>query len=284
MQLKIYVDVLFIINFITDYFLISITSFFIKKKVSILKTILAALIGAIYASFAFFLPAGPILLLPLSLGVSLVMLLLAFGVKRVRLFLKSIAVFYLISFVVAGAGFGLLTYFNQSFLIGGGIFYADINAYQLLAAFLICVPLVHFTIGFLKKVRIKSRFLYDITIEKDGKTVTQTALLDTGNFLKDPVSQISVLIAEWQAVAPLFSKESFADCIVSCPGEFTYIPCRTVNGVGGIFAFRPDKVSSKEISFSDPVYVGISENALDKEGAYRMILPNCVSPAQTERM
>lgn len=284
MQLKIYVDVLFILNFIVDFLLIKATSFFIKKRVTLLKTTLASFIGALYASLAFFLPGGLVTLLPLTFGVSLLMLLFVFGAKRVRLFLKAVAVFYVISFVAAGAGIGISFLSPMNFFVNGGIFYADVNAYGLLAAFLIAVPLCHAVIGFTQKIRIKSNFLYDITIEKDEKKVTATALLDTGNFLKDPVSQVSVLVAEWQAVSSLFPAQNFLDCIAACAGEFSYIPLKTVNGTGGMFAFRPDRVTSDEIEFPEPVYIGITENALDKDGAFHIILPNGVTPVQTERI
>ena len=284
MNLKIYIDVLFILNFIVDFLLIKATSFFIKQKVTVLKTTFAAFIGALYASFAFFLPGGAKFYLPLTFGVSLLMLLFAFGRRKLRLFLKSVAVFYLISFVAAGAGIGLSFLTPVNFMVSGGIFYADANAYGLLAAFLISVPLCHAVIGFTQKIRIKSNFLYDITIEKDGKQVTATALLDTGNFLKDPVSQVSILVAEWQTVSTLFPEQNFLDCIAACAGEFSYIPLKTINGASGIFAFRPDRVTSGELAFLEPVYIGITENPLDKDGAFSIILPNGVTPAQTERI
>ena len=284
MNLKIYIDVLFILNFMVDFLLIKATSFFIKQKVSLFKTALSAIFGATYASFVFFLPGGAGVFFPLTFGVSLLMLLVSFGKRKVRPFFKSVAVFYVISFALAGAGMGISFLSPMNFFVNGGIFYADINAYGLLCAFLISIPLCHTVIGFVQKIRIKSNFLYDITIEKDGKEITATALLDTGNFLKDPVSQISILIAEWGAISPLFPEENFLDCIAACAGEFSYIPLKTVNGTGGMFAFRPDHVSSFEISFPEPVYIGITESPLDKDGVFSIILPNFVAPAQTERI
>lgn len=284
MNLKIYIDVLFIVNLIADFLLIQATAFFIKQKVPLTKTFFASLLGALYASVAFFLPGGTGIYLPLTFGVSLFMLLCAFGKRKLRLFLKSVAVFYVISFVLAGIGMGISFLAPVNVFVKGGIFYADVNVYQLLAAFLICVPLVHIVIGFVRNIRIKSNFLYRITIEKDGKSITATALLDSGNFLKDPISQISILVAEWKAVSPLFPEENFLDCIAACAGEFSYIPLKTVNGTGGMFVFRPDRVVSDEISFPEPVYIGITENALDKDGAFSIILPNFVAPAQTERI
>lgn len=289
MTVKVYVDVLFIINFITDYLLLSITSFFIKRRPQIIKNTIAAAFGALYASFAFFLPAGTVLIVPLSVCISLLMVSIAFGVKKAAFLLKNIAVFYLVSFVSAGVGFAALSLGNRyagvNFAVNAGIFYADINAYTLLAVFFISVFVIHTACGYIRKIRIKSQFLYDITIEKNGKTVTDTALFDTGNFLRDPITQESVLIAEWQTVSDLFSEDTLSACVAAKPGEFSYIPCRGLGGSAGLFAFRPDNIHSSEIAFSEPVYVGISETTLDREGSYRMILPNtALDSNRTERI
>lgn len=43
-----------------------------------------------------------------------------------------------------------------------------------------------------------------------------------------------------------------------------------------MYAFSPDKVTSSEICFFEPVLVAITEIPLDKDGSYRIILPNSV--------
>ena len=129
-------------------------------------------------------------------------------------------------------------------------------------------------------MRIKSRYLYDVTIVKDGKSVTEQALFDTGNFLTDPLSQRSVLVAEWDSISALFHAESLAEAISETPGEFLYIPCRGISGNTGLFAFCPDEIVSAEISLNDAAFVGISETPLDGDGNYRMILPNTASIAE----
>ncbi len=289
MLLNVYVDVLFIINFICDYILLSVTSFFLKRRVRTGRLITGAAVGALYAALVFFMPMTSVLLLPLSLAISLLMLLITFGAKRISLFFKNIAVFYLVSFVISGAGFALLSLANQrfgiNFFMSAGIVYADINAYQLLISFICAVLVLHFACGYIRKLRIKSHFIYNVTIQKNGKEVTDTALLDTGNFLKEPLSQKSVLIAEWETVSKLFPQNTLSECVAENPTEFTYIPCRTVSGRGGLFAFVPDAVSADGTPYPEAFYVGISEKSLDKDGSYRIILPNtALRPERTERM
>jgi len=289
MIIKVYVDVLFIINFIIDYTLLCITSLFVKKIPTPAKTSAAAAFGAIYAAMIFFVPLSTYFIFMLSLIVSLIMMAIAYGIKNAVLLLKNTMVFYLVSFVAGGAGLSLLFLGNRqnslSFAVKSGIFYADVNAYTLLAIFLSTITVIHCSVGYVKKQRIKSRYLYKVTIKKNGKSVTDTALFDTGNFLRDPILKRSVIIAEWQSVSPLFSETTLSACIAKQPDAFLYIPCRGFGADGGLFAFTPDEIVTEKALLTEPVLVGVSETLLDKEGSYRMILPNDFAYAnRTERM
>ncbi len=278
MTVTVYWDVIFIVNFIIDALLLFVTSFFLKKRNKTIKILLAASVGALFAAIIFFLSLPSFFVCLISVFVSFLMVFFAFGAKSVSLFFKNVSLFYLISFIIGGLGFWALmllnTYAGLCFFINAGILYLDINAYTVLACFLSALFIIHIATGFLKKQRIKSHFLYDVTIEKNGKFVTHTALYDTGNFLKDPISQKSVLISEWNAVSPLFSCDTLKEYVAQNPHEFIYIPMRSVGTKTGVFAFLPDRILSQSLVFPGDVYVGISETSLDKEGTYQMLLPN----------
>ncbi len=282
MSFKIYVDVLFIINLISDYILLSVTAFLLKKHPRPWRKGIAAAVGAFFAAVLFFLPIGIGFLIPSVVAVSCIMVALTFGTRKIAPLLRAVFSFYLVSFAGAGAMFGVFYLQNTSFALRGGILYADINAYMLLVAFLLAIAVIHFACSFIKKATIKSKYLYDVTLRKDGKSVTERALYDTGNFLTDPLSQRSVLLAEWSTVSTLFGTDTLAEAISASPGEFLYIPCRGIGGNTGIFAFCPDEIVSGELSFHNSAYVGISETPLDGDGSFKMILPNTVSI--TERM
>ena len=280
--MKIYVDVLFFINLISDYLLLSATAFLLKIRASVRKKMVASVLGALFASIVFFLPLGAVSLFPATIGMSVLMIAFVFGFRRGMFLAKAICSFYLISFAASGAMFGFCYLKNTPFALKSGILYADIPIYGALTLFLFALTILHFSCGFIRKARIRSRYLYDITIIKDGKSVKNKALLDTGNFLTDPMTQKSVLIAEWDVVSALFDAETPAEAVAKHPGEFIYIPLKTISGNTGIFAFCPDEIRSAEISMNDSAYVGISEKPLDSDGYYRMILP--CSASLTERM
>ncbi len=278
MIIKVYVDILFIINFIIDYTLLLTTSFFIKKKPRVLSLILGSVLGACFAVFVFFVSVNTYFLVFLTLLTSVLMLAICYGVKSFACLFKATSVFYLVSVCFAGGCFSAMSlankYGNLNFLVNSGVFYADIDAYTLLVIFVGFILIIHFCVGFIKKQKVKSQFLYSVTIEKNGKSVTDTAFFDTGNFVRDELSQKSVVIAEWQTVSRLFEKKPLSECIASSPLEFTYIPCRILGGKTGVFAFSPDKIYVNGIDFTSSVLVGISEKLLDSDEVFRIILPN----------
>lgn len=276
MEVKVYVDVLLIINFIIDYILLAVTSFFIKKTSKIPRMCLASATGAAYAAYAFFMPFGTLLSLLFSVVVAFLMVVLAFGIKKASVLLKNTAVFFMVSAVTAGVGFSLVFTgkAGQNYAINNGVFYADVDAYTILFIFTMSIITIHTATGYVKKQKIKSRYLYNVTIEKNGRTICDTALFDSGNFLCDPITQKSVIVAEWQTISALFDEEAVTEAIVSHPEDFVYIGCRGFDGTSGMYAFCADNVSSDEMDFSESALVAITQTPLDTEGSYRMLLPN----------
>lgn len=275
MEVKIYVDVLFIINFIIDYILLSVTSFFAKKSPGIIKMSASAIVGAVFASVMFFARINAVLSFFLTSLVAFLMIFIAFGANKALILLKNLAIFYMVSAVISGVSFGFVFSGKASKIaMNNGIFYADIDAYTYLLIFVCSVLIIHTSTGYIKKQKIKSTFLYNVTIEKNGRTVSDTALFDSANFMSDPITQKSIIIAEWQSVSPLFDEDKITEVIVNHPKDFLYVGCRGLSTPVGLYAFMPDRVSSDEIDFSEPLLVAITETSLDKEGAYRIILPN----------
>ncbi|MBQ7006371.1 MAG: sigma-E processing peptidase SpoIIGA [Oscillospiraceae bacterium] len=278
MVIKVYADALFIINFIMDYILLCTTAFFAKKPQRVVRTCLASAVGALFASVVFFFPLKPYCLLPLTFLTSLFMVAIVLNKAGGRQFVKQMAIYYLVCFVLGGTSFAFLCLANRyqgvNFLINAGVIYADINAYTLLAVFAVSVAAIHLSCGFIRKQRIKSQYLYRVEIEKNGVCVTDVALFDTGNFLKDPISQKRVILAEWKAVSQLFNTNNLSQLVFENPAEFCYIPCRSAIGASGIFAFTPDKVRLEGALLEEAVLIGVCEKALDTDGRYRFILPN----------
>ena len=255
-----------------DYILLCATAFLLKKNVRKLRTAAAAGFGALFSAGMLLSGVSRLWSLLCAAAAAPVMLCIQFGREPLSCRIKSALVLFLASLASAGIGFIWLTNESRMFLS------AYFPVYRLLAIFLLAIAITHFACGTIRENRLKARFLYKVCITLNGNTVTETALFDTGNFLKAPLSQISVLVAEWNAVKPLFSEETLFDALLHHTKEFSYIPCRTVGGSGGMFAFRPDAVCAEGLCFPEAIYIAITESVLDKSGSYHMLLPNTALP------
>ena len=102
----------------------------------------------------------------------------------------------------------------------------------------------------------KSKERY-VIVENAGKTVSCTALVDTGNNLREPFSNLPVIMLDKELFNRLFTEE-----------KMRLIPVSTVNGEALIKAFRPKRITIDNFS-TDRVYIGESQSNLDE---YKMIL------------
>ncbi|HCB99811.1 MAG TPA: hypothetical protein DEP42_01105 [Ruminococcaceae bacterium] len=139
-----------------------------------------------------------------------------------------------------------------------------------------------------RRLHRKEPEFYTLSITVDGKTVSVPALLDTGNALHDPLSDLPVLIAEYAAMHVLFPKElrSFfkkgvKDALPQLHGtgwesRFRMIPYGGLNGKGGLLpAFRPDNVAipcEGRIIKTGDVFVAVCSGRLCSDGRYRALL------------
>lgn len=124
----------------------------------------------------------------------------------------------------------------------GSAMYAFDNKYLLV----VVVLLFYLIIQKILQWHRRQKFLHRTKIEHKGKSVQVNALLDSGNTLIDPVSQVPVSIISLAVFLEMFPDIS-ADKIIenkleSCINNGHYIKCQTVNGKSKMFVFQPDKI------------------------------------------
>ncbi len=179
----IYLDVYFLKNFIFNFLLLCLTGTAIRKKIRWGHCVIASTVGAIYAVVVVYfenLFHWEIL----KIGVGVLMLLICFGKKEMRLFISS---FFVLSYFIAG----IIASF--SFVNG-----------KIMMAFLAIV-----TAGaFLKFQQKRSRQNdYEIKIKLLEKEVVLEAKLDTGNELRDSIFGTPVIVVEETIVKEIWGEE-----------------------------------------------------------------------------
>lgn len=199
----VYVDSVLVLNTLMDYLLLLATAYLAGVPIRRGRYALAALLGGVYA-VAVFLPGLEWLAsLPAKLAAACAMALTAYG-KTERI-IRLLLLFGLVSCGFAGCvlGLGLA---SGGLPMVNGIFYTDVDVRVLLtaagAAYLVM------TVVFRASARNGVRgTLTPVTLAWEGRRVRLTALCDTGNSLRDPVTGRPALVAWGTLLEPLWPPE-----------------------------------------------------------------------------
>ena len=288
----IYADVVFIINLVMNSTILLLTAWTADINYKTWRILVAAAIGSCYVLLEI-LPGMMILHHFLcKLALSFLLILVAFGFKSRRIMLLLVAFFYVISFMLGGAVVGWL-YFGQSngYLGNNPIIMADISWIDLLwgsllGIFLLMIVLKHMLIGVTHR-----SYLYEVSLEYEGRRIELNAMLDTGNGLYTTIGRKPVILVNQHAVAMLlnsqvrsFLKNNSPDmwlanlnqCMdLGWLSRVEIIPYHSIGHKDLLLAFRIDHfvIMSKEgNAHIDNVMIGIYSGTLSKDGAYDVLL------------
>lgn len=264
----IYGDMVFFLNLLVNYTLLHGTARLGGSAPRRFRLWLGAAIGALY-SVAVFLPGLYWMnMICCKILIAALMLLSAFGWKRSTLRLG--AVFAVLSLVLCGAVYGFACVGKRPIPSGGHLLYPVSFGTLLLTAFavtlacrLLLPPLTHSTNSILP-----------LTLERDGKKIVLTALRDSGNTLRDPLSGGEVLTVYWKALRPILpptiNEGSLADPARLLPEirplSPRLIPYRAVGTENGILLAIPMKILIGKESRTG--LVALSPTPVSDGGAY----------------
>lgn len=242
MKITIYVDILILLNFIINSFLITITAKFLGVIISKKRLFLSSFIGSLF-SIIILLPTLSIIMLNISkLFISIVICFIAFSFRNKKVFLKSILTFYIVSFIFGGFMFSLFTIFDlNNMIFHNGILYFKFSFIILIVSTLIIYLLLNFFIDVYGKNLIRQE-TYKVILKVFGKTFQFSGFLDTGNKLCDVNSGKPVVIISYDKIKSYMDNEIknniekyFNNDLqnIKNDGKIKYIPYKTVafNGI-----------------------------------------------------
>ena len=291
--MTVYLDVILIENLCMNYIILFATGYIMKLKIKHLRIILSSAIGGVYAitSYMDIIPVYSTLIAKVILSISMVYI--AYYPKNIKLCLKELLLFYLVSFVFGGCAFALLYIIKpQNILMKNGVY---IGTYPVKVA--IIGALVGFIITYLAFKLIKGRItkknvFYEVTIIFKGKIVEVTAMLDTGNLLKDPISQTPVMLVQKDKLYKIIPK-NILDSIEKALGgdenieidtkerneyfsKFRIIPFKSIGKQNGmLIGFKADKIKidiNDNIEDLKNIIIGIYNGKFSKSEKYSALI------------
>lgn len=283
MRQVIYIDVLLCVNLLINYVILILEAKFLNLRIKRKRLILSALIGSFYSIFIFFDQINLLLSLFIKLLMSITIILIAYGFINTRSFVKSIVTFYFINFIFGGIIFCIWYFISpKGIFIKNGIVYFDISPTFLILSTVVIYFSIKIYQYFLGESDLHNSFC-DLEILNKGKTVKLFAKVDTGNILKEPFSNKSVIVAEYESlkdILPPEVKNYIQDNVEdwTAKGKKTsllrVIPYSTVSGEGLLPAFIPEKVT---IKYKNKTYIKETFLAISKRnlflGDYKALVP-----------
>lgn len=234
-----------------DYALLYLSAKILKNKIRIYRLIAAAVFGALYGVFSFFISPPVLLSAAVRVLATLIMTLAALFPCSIKGFFRYMLVFLALSFATGGIAFSLLFFTGLSNLFGvvfsGGVIYLNFPIYKLIFACGGSYLLMSLFFSRVKKHRSNKALIYDVTIFSGEKSITLKAFADSGNLLVEPVSKLPVIVV----------RKSSCDAFDTEHKTTVTIPYKSISGYGMLRGFIPDKteVNGKEAK----AYIGISE-------------------------
>ncbi|MCM1990883.1 sigma-E processing peptidase SpoIIGA [Oceanirhabdus seepicola] len=263
------IDVFILENLIINYFLLITTGRIQKKKVRVWRCVLGALVGVIYSIIVLVVRSEILSNTILKLIMGLGMVMIAFQKKEMGLkqLLKLWLAFIIVSFVLSGAFLFVHVSLGKGVIFRG--MFLNFTYKGLIVAILIIAIFFERIYYFINEQRIKAQYIYTVKIIKEDKQIELKALLDTGNFLTEPISGKGVIVIESKKYRELYIQQK--DCY--------RIPYSCVdNKVEYLYGFQPDavRIINKKGEDQELIDILIAGKKGEFEEAFQGVLPSNV--------
>jgi len=294
MEMTIYADALFLVNFIMNGFVLWVLSKLISTPRKFRWILLGSAVMSLLYTLLIIIEAfrGFNIILS-SLFILTVGVLTTFHPKNIKSFLKLIPFAYAISFTVGGLGMALFFLTDIPYAIHymtadwEGLTRA-ISWQLVLMGTVISYVFIKILLFFLERLRLKRQMFCIVDVIVGDEKCSFNALVDTGHSLKDPISKTPVIIAEFDLIKNLlpdgikiiFYEKKEANLVNLLPNHeenfykrIRLVPFSSLGKSNGILiGFRPDKVHFNDGEKSSDAIIGIYNEKLSKNGTYSGLL------------
>ena len=290
--MTIYIDVVLIENLIMNSIILIATGLILKEKIKTVRILCASLVGAIYSVVSYMSILEVYSSIILKIILSIVIVYIAFNPQTMKKMWKHLLLFYLTSFVFGGVAFALIYIVKpQDILMKNGLFLGTYPLKTIILGAVIAFIIIISAFTVVKSKITRKDMFCEIEIQINGKQIETIAMLDTGNLLKEPITNTPVVVVEHTLLYECIPKEILNHLDELLGGEFgnipeeikveymaklKFIPFSSLGKQNGmLLGMKADFLKIKNIegeSKKEEVIVGIYNKSLTKRGEYRALM------------
>lgn len=206
--MKVYLDLIIILNFFYDTLIVLAVSVLLRYRVNLKRVFLSSLIGEL-SLITLFIRLDNIFLLLLKLILSLIMVFISFGKNN---YLNNLFYFYIITIILGGS----------SYLINGSNMYTNLVLMVILSPIIITLYIIN-----ARRIKKELTIVHDVIIVDSDNTIKLRGIMDTGNNVVCPITRLPVVF-----VSDKLKLES---------NKLFVVPYRTIDNEGVLNCKMPDE-------------------------------------------
>lgn len=290
----IYAEYLILENLAINYIILYVTRHITRTQTKSIRLFIGSLIGALYTLVLFFPSLKFMTRFSIKILISTLIIIIAFNPEKLKGLLKLVTTFYLISFVFAGASLGIFYFITRNQLNDVRNFVINDFPLQIIGVgmFFSIASLKNIFTYYQNKV-VKDNYLTTVSVSLNNRKTNFKALIDTGNSLKEPISDKPVIVAEYKVLKEILPEtveeiylegdnlclDLITDIMKNTHAEirFRLIPFKSIGKNNGILlGFKPDEITiidnKNEKKVKEDVLVAIYNSKLSIEDDYSGLL------------
>lgn len=292
--MTIYIDVVLIENLIMNYIILLATGLILKIKIKHIRLIIGSLLGAIYTIIGYIGILEIYSSFILKIILSIMIVYIAYYPQTLKKMWKELLFFYLTSFVFGGVAFSLIYIVKpQEIIMKNGLFLGIYPLKTVILGAIVAFVIIITAFKIIKNKISKKDLICEITVEIEDKKIITKALIDTGNMLKEPITNTPVVVIERTLLYDVIPKEILNHLEEIIGGDFKEIPEEIKNKYvsklklipysslgkqnGMLLGIKAKKLiivkgEEKEKIEKENIILGIYDKSLTKKGEYRAII------------
>ncbi len=257
--MKVYLDLIFFINFMFDLLLLMTVSIECKVFSKRRKLLISSFLGSL-STFLLFLPLNNFSLFLFKVVISIIMILVGFKITSKELFFTLIKSLYGNSIILGG----LIYFLNNQFSYKqkGFIFIHDGTSLNLIIILVFSPIIFYLYHKMMVREKKKKELLHKVSIKCKKGSINTLGFLDTGNNIKDPYKKRGIILVD-----PSELNLNLEEAIL--------VPFKTVESNGLLRCTEIEELRIDDNLITNKYLLGVSPKNIDIKGA-TCLLPNII--------